>query len=158
LRLTLRRRSPSRGSSVVVVGPARWVRRVLGLLQALLELAIQQLPLLRFGLHLLAKALLALGRLGDELAEGVPEALRLAPKWRLFVGDHGLQLGIEGELGVTAGAGDGETRCSHERHCTESSPTRLPENRGALRPRRGAARAGGVGASSRPPCRYPTAR
>src|SRR5215475_1071005 len=111
-------------SLVVVVGAAGRIRRVLRLLEPLLELAVEKTALLGLRLDPLAEALLALGRLRDELFEGVPQALALALSRRGLVGDHRAQLAVEGERGLAAGADHGETLARHARIVPELAQRR----------------------------------
>src|SRR5262245_21963227 len=90
--------------------PPRRAGVVLGFLEPLLELAIEELALLRLGLHLLPEALLALRGLAIERAEGGAEVGHGALAGRLLVGDHGAELRIDGQLAFTAGTDDGERR------------------------------------------------
>src|SRR5947209_5047621 len=68
---------------------------VLGLLQPLLELAVEKLALLSLGAELLLEALLALGGLGAKLVE------------------DGAELRVQRELSLAARALDGERRSGH---------------------------------------------
>src|SRR5882672_519424 len=110
LRLTCRSRSSS--PSFKIEGSARGVGRILGFLEAFLELSVEQLALLGLGLHLLAEAFFALRRLRPQRVERGAEVLGRAGRGRGLVGDHGLQLGIDGELALAARTGDHE-RLAH---------------------------------------------
>src|SRR5256712_4335566 len=86
---------------------------VLGLLQPLLELAVEKLALLSLGAELLLEALLALGGLGAKLVERGAEIVdRARRRWRL-VRDEGAELRVQRELGLAARALDGERRSGH---------------------------------------------
>src|SRR5262245_34067308 len=100
---------------LVVVGPARWVGRVFGLLQPFLELPVEQAALLGLRGHPLAEALFAIGGPREQLVEGVAQALALAlTGWRLMRDDRA-QLAVQGQRGLTARAGDGEGLARHDR-------------------------------------------
>src|SRR2546427_10461094 len=86
---------------------------VLGLLQTLLELAIEELALLAFGAELLLEALLALGGLRAALVEGGAEIFD-RPRGRRRLGrDDGLKLRIQRELGHAARALDRQRWAIH---------------------------------------------
>src|SRR5262245_8647294 len=93
--------------------PPRGAGVVLGFLEPLLELPVEELALLGLRLHLLPEALLALRGLAIERAEGGAEVGHGALARRLLVGDHGAELRIDGQLAFAAGADDGERRRSH---------------------------------------------
>ena len=95
---------------LVVERSLRRVGVVLGLLQAFLELAVEQLALLAFGPQLLPEALLALGRLGAEHVEGGAEIVDRSRGRRRLVGDDGPELGVDRELGLAARTLDRERR------------------------------------------------
>jgi len=119
----LRRAPYSEPASLLTVGdlaldPAtRRVRRVLGLLEPFLELAIEELALVRLRRPRLAKPLLALGGLGAQRAERRVEVGHRALARRLLVGNDRLDLGVNRQLCLTAGALDRECR----RHRAEAS-------------------------------------
>src|SRR6185436_3113882 len=75
---------------------------------SLLELAVEQLVPVLLGFHLLLEALLALGGLLLDDVERAAEVLRGALHGWGIVRDDGAELGVDGERGLTAGAGDGE--------------------------------------------------
>src|SRR3989442_12892690 len=84
---------------------------VLGLLQPLLELAVEKLALLSLGAELLLEALLALGGLGAKLVERGAEIVdRARRRWRL-VRDDGAELPGQRELGRPARAPAGARAC-----------------------------------------------
>src|SRR5204862_1956791 len=124
------RSSPSRSSAMLleVEGPPRGIRRVLRLLQAFLELPIEQLALLGLRFHLLAEARLALGRFRPERAQRRAKVSDGALGRRRLVRDDGAQLGIDRQLAVAARAHDRErgiglraiTVARVERVCTSS--------------------------------------
>src|SRR5436309_3253005 len=86
---------------------------VLGPLEALLELAVQQLALLALGAELLLEALLALRGLRAELVEGGAQIVDGSSRRRRLVRDDGSKLRVERELGLAARALDGERRVGH---------------------------------------------
>src|SRR5215475_10689265 len=86
---------------------------VLGLLEALLELAVEQLALLALGAELLLEALLSFGGPRAKLVEGGAQVVDGTPRRRWLVRDDGPELGVERELGLAAGALDGERRVRH---------------------------------------------
>src|SRR5690348_11155016 len=86
---------------------------VLGPLEALLELAVEQLALLALGAQLLLETLLALGGPGAKLVEGRAQIVDGARRRRRNVRDDGLEVGVERELGLAARALDGERRVRH---------------------------------------------
>src|SRR5207249_448285 len=90
-------------------GALRRVGRVLRLLQALLELAVEELALLPFRLDALAEALLDLGGAPAQLVERPAEVGDRARRRRRLVRDHGPELWVQRELGLTARALDGRT-------------------------------------------------
>ena len=91
---------------LVVERSLRWARIVLGLLQALLELAVEQLALLALGAELLFEALLTLGGLAAKLVERGPQVVDGPRRGRCLVRDDGPELGVERELGLAARALD----------------------------------------------------
>src|SRR5262245_26328435 len=90
-----------------------WPRIVLGPLETLLELAVEELTLLTFGTELLPEALLSLGGPGTELVERGAQIVDGASRRRRLVRDDGAELSVERQLGLTAGALDGERRIGH---------------------------------------------
>src|SRR5207302_1523958 len=131
-RLTCRRRSPSRSSAILLVveGALRRVGRVLRLLQALLEFAVEELALLPLGLDALAEALLDLGRARAKLVERSAQIRDGARRRRWLVRDHGPELRVQRELGLTARALDGEGRVCHGP--TVTAPPRTVKQRCAV--------------------------
>src|SRR5262245_70975 len=109
---------------VVVERSLRWTRVVLGSLQPLLELAIEQLALLALGAKLLLEALLSLGRPAAELVERGAEIVHRPRRGRRLVRDDRPQLGVERELGLAARTLDRERRCGHWRHASSVSEGR----------------------------------
>src|SRR5207244_9306945 len=92
-----------------------------GLLQALLELPIEHLALLRLGLQLLLEPLLTLRGLRAELIDGGAEIRGRALPRRLFVGDHRAEVGVDRELGLTTRTRHDERRLRHGAHYTGST-------------------------------------
>src|SRR5437867_3079170 len=86
---------------------------ILGLFEALLELAVEKLALLALGAELLLEALLALGGLRPELVEGGAEVVDRPRGRRRLVRDDGLELGIQRELRLAARTLDRERRSGH---------------------------------------------
>src|SRR5947207_11884508 len=115
LRLTCRRRPPSRSSAILLVVERtfRRVGRVLRLLEALLELPVENLSLLALRFHALFEPLLDLRGARAQLVERDAEVGDRARRRRRLVRDEGAQLGIERELGLAAGALDGERFLRH---------------------------------------------
>src|SRR5262245_4825637 len=118
-------------------GVDRLARNVPGLLQALLELPIQHLPLGLLGLDLLLEALLAPG--GAALERGqrlVQSQSRARPRGRL-VGDHGLEAGIDREPTIAARARHDERRhgpyATRKPAACDRSASRRPRGAGAPR-------------------------
>src|SRR5215468_2074152 len=98
---------------VVVERSLRRPRIVLGPLEALLELAVEELALLALGAELLLEALLSLGGPGAELVERGAQIVDGASRRRWLVRDDGAELSVERQLGPTAGALDGERSIGH---------------------------------------------
>src|SRR6267143_4109068 len=119
-RLTRRRRSPSRSSAIlfVIEGTLRRVGRVLRLLEPLLELAVEELALLALCFHALLEPLLDLSGARAQLVERGAEIGDRARRRRRLVRDEGAQLGVERELGLAAGALDGEGFLRHAPNLT----------------------------------------
>src|SRR5262249_48426684 len=98
---------------VVVERSLGRTRIVLGPLEAFLELAVEELALLTLRAELLLEALLALGGPGAKLVEGGAQVVHRSRRRRWHVGDDGFELGVERQLGLAAGALDGERRVRH---------------------------------------------
>src|SRR5258705_4923483 len=90
-----------------------WARIVLGLLQALLEIAAEQLAFLALGAELLLEALLTLGGLAAKLVERGTQVVDGPRRGRGLVRDDGAELGGEREAGLAGRAPDGERRVRH---------------------------------------------
>src|SRR6266850_5099924 len=88
--------------SFMIEGSPGRVGGVLGLLETFLELPVEQLALLSLRLHLLSKAFFTLGGLRPQRVERGPQILGRAGRRRRLVRDHRFQLGIDGELALTA--------------------------------------------------------
>src|SRR5439155_7825625 len=98
-------------------------------LEALLELAVENLAFLSLGLHLLLEALFALGRLRSELIERGTEFRRGALARRLLVRDDSFQGAVDRELVLSARARDDERLIRHgatiHRPARRARPVRL---------------------------------
>src|SRR5881296_3185506 len=101
------------GHLLVVERTLRRVGRVLCLLQALLELAVEELALLPFRLDALAEALLDLSGARAQLVERRPEIFDRPCRRRRLVRDDGPELGVQRELGPASGALDREGLFRH---------------------------------------------
>src|SRR2546426_10423076 len=86
---------------------------ILGLFEALLELAVEKLALLARGAELLLEALLALGGLRPELVEGGAEDVDRPRGRRRLVLDDVLELCTQPELRLTARTLDREQQSCH---------------------------------------------
>src|SRR3989442_5437822 len=96
-----------------VEGPPWGIGRVLRLLEAFLELPIEDLALLGLRLHLLTEARLALGGFRAERAQRLAEIGDRALRRRRLVRDDGTQLDVDRQLAVAARAHDGEGCVRH---------------------------------------------
>src|SRR5438309_1660055 len=108
-------RTSARSSAILLVveGALRRVGRVLRLLEALLELSVEDFALLPFRLDALAEALLDLGRARAQLVERSAEVGDRARRRGRLVRDHGPELRVQRELGLAARALDPEGLLRH---------------------------------------------